>query len=384
MKQRNDVDSNDITAILAEKDLSLDSLIEAARSGDVLLVQRLISHGADAKGKLATDVDQWESPLRVACLGQHLEVVKLLVENGADPNLDLGKSSTAFETSCGLKSSPGDSIFDLLLSRVKDVNIRSPHHTSTPLITTIFHGTARKVDALIRAGAIVDPDSVNDFQSSLAIAASLPRTEIFDLLLKHGADVNARFTEPSEDCLPCLDNITIMHYLVHAYRSSDAEKFATFDSMVDMVLARKPDLNLESTYGLTAVEIACYGKNTEVIDKLKRHGARLETDGMSAIHCAAQFSNVPVVKHLIEKYRVDVNRTYSQGNTALHLVIQCCGDGFGDGIKEQDRAEVVRLLLDNGADPAIRNAEGETFIDLCKQSKRSEVNALLKKRGLLR
>jgi ankyrin repeat protein len=133
---------------------------------------------------------------------------------------------------------------------------------------------------------------------------------------------------------------------------------------------------------LTPLEFAAFGNNTALIDKLVKHGSKLETRGSSALHCAALRSNLPMVEHLL-KYKINVNIKDASGNTPLHLCLNCCGDGFGEGITETKRAKTIDLLLDHGADPAIKNHSGESFMQDCKKDNHKEVTKVLIRRGLL-
>ena len=57
-------------------------------------------------------------------------------------------------------------------------------------------------------------------------------------------------------------------------------------------------------------------------------------------------------KASILSHQKDLNIQDKAGNTALHLA------------SHLGRADIVQVLLDHGADPAIKNADGETAEDL--------------------
>uniref|UniRef100_A0A1X7SWU7 Uncharacterized protein n=1 Tax=Amphimedon queenslandica TaxID=400682 RepID=A0A1X7SWU7_AMPQE len=61
-------------------------LSEAAKEGNIISVQSLLSQGANVNYQ---DQDHWDerTPLHIAALGGHNEVVSLLLSNGADPNI---------------------------------------------------------------------------------------------------------------------------------------------------------------------------------------------------------------------------------------------------------------------------------------------------------
>ena len=62
--------------------------MRASHVGDEVLVHFLLSHGADVSFESHYS---GHTALSLACLHGHVSVVKLLVENKADPNLPMGK-----------------------------------------------------------------------------------------------------------------------------------------------------------------------------------------------------------------------------------------------------------------------------------------------------
>lgn len=68
---------------------SLDStLIAAAETEDVSVVQKLINWGADVRSAVY-ERQRWNCPLYAACYNHNMDVIKLLLDKGADPSLGL-------------------------------------------------------------------------------------------------------------------------------------------------------------------------------------------------------------------------------------------------------------------------------------------------------
>jgi ankyrin repeat protein len=391
---RNNPKSRDSSSLLNEKTVQLDSattaqkkqldsLIAAARDNNVSLAISLIQRGANANGKIFRSRYFWDSPLSEAARRNNIEVARILIDAGADPNLELGENLTPFHYSAGGCSSDvgrcSDTLFNLLLFNGGKVNTFNKYHALTPLCTAIRSGDLKKTAILIKYGAVIEPDSLNAFQSPLGLAVSQLHYDIVSLLLEEGANPNATYSEMHEDCLLCPADITVVHALVSMYNYANNQKV---ERILDLVLRQKPDLNSENAYGFTPLEFAAFGNNTALVDKLLKHGAKLETQGSSALHCAAQFSNIQMVELLL-KYKINVNIRDASGNTPLYLCLTCCGGGFGEGITETKRAETIELLLNHRADPTIENDRGESFIGHSKKGYYQEVTKALIKRGLL-
>src|SRR6185295_9915207 len=97
-----------------------------------------------------------------------------------------------------------------------------------------------------------------------------------------------------------------------------------------------------------------------IVDLLVHHGAHLEhvdRGGASALHRAVRARSPMAVRHLLEAgARVDGRLTKS-GSTTLHLAVHSTGAGGTAGALTE-QLEIIALLLDHGADPAMPDATG--------------------------
>ncbi len=93
-----------------------------------------------------------------------------------------------------------------------------------------------------------------------------------------------------------------------------------------------------------------------------------DSSGYTALHYAARAGNVEVVKLLFE-FKANPNpRTASGRDCPLHRSAY------------QGHENATRLLLENGADPLLQNADGQTALHKAVERKRdSVVNLLLNK-----
>lgn len=105
----------------------------------------------------ATDVDartpQDESPLMLAALKGHLELVRLLLDRGADVNKP-GWTPLHYAATGG-----GAELIELLLARHAYIDAESPNQ-STPLMMAAMYGGPDSVQVLLDAGA--DPTIKNN------------------------------------------------------------------------------------------------------------------------------------------------------------------------------------------------------------------------------
>ncbi len=163
-----------------------ESLLDAARNGDVEVVHALLAEGADPN---ATTGDGMTA-LHWAAEQGHAAVAELLLSAGADVE---AKTRVGSYTPLHLASRSGSApIARALLDAGAD-----PHAAAINSGVTPLHFAAAAVDgsgvvkALLKAGADVDARETSSGQTTLMFAAAYNRTEAVVALLEHGADPNA-------------------------------------------------------------------------------------------------------------------------------------------------------------------------------------------------
>ncbi|KAL7299717.1 hypothetical protein TKK_0007469 [Trichogramma kaykai] len=135
----------------------------ACAYGHLKTAKRMVKQGADV------NVDTWKcSPLHIAAQYRHANIVKLLLENGANPNqldhegstplhalarlnLCLCRSTYGF---CDVRD-PADEIVDVLVKKGANIEARN-RHEDTPLQLAASRFDAKLVEALLEHGASLE------------------------------------------------------------------------------------------------------------------------------------------------------------------------------------------------------------------------------------
>jgi len=239
------------------------------------------------------------------------------------------------------------------------------------LFEVVKLGDVEGVARLLAAGA--SPNVVDDFgDAPLHIAARRCDRVLVELLLKHGADPNARNGSGATpyEVARCGEELDVVFRRAGAVWRPSVEaaraaargcNFEALDSFPASLVERVVDVLLEWC-GRRGFEYlrekgvfhplfaAVVADDAEAVERLLRSGVDPNLRGPSGftpLHLAAEFC-VPEAAELLLKHGADPNVRDADCRMPLH---HAAGRGCAD---------VVELLLRHGADPNVRDRNGET------------------------
>ena len=314
------------------------ALYWAAAKNDLAIGTVLIRAGADVKAASRYGV----TPLQVACLNGNAAFIELLLKSGADANAATPAGETALMTAS--RTGVADAV-NALLAHAADPNAKESLRGQTALMWAAGEGHSEAIQALLERGADLRARS-NAGWTPLLFAARDGRLEAVQSLLYAGADVN--------DALPANTG--------GARRRPEGAPGGADDPR-----------------GLTALHLAVASRHYELAALLLEKGANPNAAGpgwtplhhLTWVRRPGQGTNGPPPRgsggmdsvELIRRLATAgadldarVTRKPSAGTTALNFI---GGTAFFLAARTAD-VEMMRLLVDLGADPTIPNEDGTT------------------------
>ena len=305
--------SEPVTATLGV-DYGEDHLVTACRNNDLAY---LTSNSVELRRyidclylnkKEDSRVEESISLLHVACFENNPQVVKLLLEQGANPNIKLPKSGlTPIELACADRQMDPEIVSTLaeyLFPNQLDVNA---------------------------AHCVRSPGYLKDF-TLLQLACHSLNVQAITALLANQADPNLSI--PGCDASP-------LHILCKRNQSDE-------QALQVLLAAGQVNINATTSKGVTPLMVACRNnaKLAHLLlmnDSVNVHAEDCQGNHQ-AVHYAAYYDHETVIKALIEEKDANVNAKTPKGVTPLHLAV----------IGKCDAA--INVLVDHGADTTTKAA----------------------------
>lgn len=279
------------------------------------------------------------SPLAYAVYINNNLLVEKLINNGADIHQKIAGGRTAV-----FYVNTKDSL-DLLEKYGADINAVSSQG-NTPLIQTVIRNNVIAAFEFINKG--VNPNQLNNANTTpLTIAIGNKNISMVKMLLANGADANF-FSKDSQSPL------------MAAVSNSDLQTF-------HLLLNMGADANLENKLGKTCIY---YMQSFNDQWTIWRAMVEALEDTIDINH---QDFNGDTVLHINpERYllykdlKPNLNIKNNDGNTPLHNLV-----------KQTNNIDLVKLYIQNGAKPNIKNNKNQTPIDIAKADNKDALTKIL-------
>jgi ankyrin repeat protein len=384
----------------------------AVRADDLETSQLLLKAGASATAANRYGV----TPLSLAAMNGNAKIIALLLASGADPNTTVSNGQTVLMFASQTASVDG---VRALIDKGANVNARESQLGETALMWAASENQAAIVRLLIENGADVNARSSTiafpkDRFGLEGVLTILPHgnwtplmyagrdggADAVPVLVKAGADVNA--ADP-DGTTPLMLAIMNSHYdTANALLENGADVNIVDKAGMAALYAAVDMSSLGEVYGLPPRKVKDKLSPTDLMSRLIAKGAvvdaKLKTPTLQRNHTpgepllgtgttplmrAARNGDYEAVKILLDA-GADPTLKQPRGTNALMMA---CGVGRGLGVfakdvgTESDLRKAAELLIAKGVDVNLANDDGLTAVHIAAQAGLDSVVTLLAQHG---
>jgi ankyrin repeat protein len=404
---------------------AIEFAVRSPESGDYFpVVKFLVEHGANVDPPARKHI---RKPLGVASYIGNKSMVKYLIQKGADIEASDGNGETPILLAAeGHPNSPeNDSVVEYLLKKGANIEVHD-EYGRTPLFWAVYKGYPKIASLLVKHGANINAvDKTNQTLFQIFSEQNRLMTEreldILKLLLENGLDINAH-PETRKIFLEKLKPYLEVHSLFEKYGKKNRQSrslgdedgytgfscgvggsstiplkttvknkdykgvkklleggadvneiadhrtplnsavFQEDQKMVDLLLMFGADINrVDKDCPNTPLHDATYRGYFSLVEHLIKKGSKTNIRnylGEIPLHLASKMGHYQTTKILLEANPTLVNLKGPDGDTALHKVLS----KFTENPKK--RIPLIKLLLENGDSPHLKNKAGKSPWDL--------------------
>ena len=335
----------------------IDCFITNAEKVSTLSCAARINYGCDGNIK-------GQTLLHCACQNGHVKLVDILVE---DYNFDLTARDVDGNTPLhvAVLNCQVETVKHLVTQHKVDVHCTN-NHCATPLMVAALHGYIDVIENLVTGFHCV-PEVKDVFGKTLLhYACEGGHTKLVDnLISKYKLDI---FGKDNDGNTPL--HIAALHgqaktvkYLINRHKVVKSSK-NNIESTPLWLAARNGHLEVVKILYYSEcnernlLHFACRGDHTKLLDEIvSEHQIDLtqpeinDDDGNTPLHLAAMEGHIKTVKHLIIKYKVEVDLTNKDNSSSLCTAVS------------NGKEHVMKVLIEEfGCNPAVKAYRGRTLL----------------------
>ncbi len=335
------------TLSLATLTIQAQEIFDAIKNNDLSEVKSLVE--ADISTVNLKD-NAGNTPLHFAAIAGSVEIIELLLSNGADINSVNNQEKTPLHESIANKQ---DYASKVLIERGADID-RQDGSGKTPLHATVLVNAKEIAELLISKGADLEKKNKGDFTPLGLLTRTTKSFEVAEVLVKHGANINAPWTDGA---MP----------LNYAAMYSDSR-------VIDLLLDHNADFDITGENLVFTLSSAINKGHVRLFKKMiEKCGDSLFNDpqlNKSLLRNAIIGNSIEIVK-ILQSKNIPLDLTASiTGATPLHSIAS-----------NLNASDMIEFLVKNGVDINARTNDGRSAYNIAEASENKEAMSLLIRLG---
>ncbi|CAF4540096.1 unnamed protein product, partial [Rotaria sp. Silwood2] len=318
----------------------------ASSQGSIEILKLMFNCQSELKSRVIRMTDiQGMTPLHKAAMGDHVDVIEFLLEEGADIDVrDISKRTPLLIAA--LKSSVQAVCY--LLSQNASLICRDDTDKNLLHFIIMQNLPIETIGNILftreNYRTLFDQRDKDGFYP-IHYASREGQVNVLKTLIKHGAEINRKTNQRQSS----------LHF------AAEYGRYNTCRQLLDTP-GFKRILNEPDKLGQTPLHLCCQNGHTRVVQLLLHKGAQFTKtyDGNTPLHEAAANGHVSTIDSILQGHAHLINSINRLGMTPLHLAAAA---GYVD---------CVDLLLSKSA-TFLTNTDGETFFDLAIIQKQKDI-----------
>ena len=362
--------------------ISFSPLLVACVFRHIEIVRLLLDHGVSVNKMYRNFL---LSPLILACVTGQTKIVKLLLAHGAEVNMAsatglvplIGAINSNIKDNSEIAIKERIEMLKLLLEHGAKVNMQC--EVLSPLISACLTGHVETIKLLIEHGADVNM-LTNNGHSALIMASANGIVEVVKVLLDHGALVNMQ-NDSSEILKKFADGQDPMRVLRDLNRniSSPLEIACIYGhiEIVRLLLDRGARVNVHRNCLTSPLIQASSTGHSEIAKLLLARGADINmANAIGEVPLQAALCSSVIFKKLMQVFGMEEDRALAsiiksgieghietvklllEHGAQVNIEYNNCGSPLHMAIFVGSHTDAVKLLLDHGADVNIQDDDG--------------------------
>jgi ankyrin repeat protein len=346
------------------------------KTSNIITVQKLIEYGASVNFVN----NNTRTALMIACYNFNIEVVKILIDNGANLNLQSNNGFSSImilQTALNFIELENDEnivmilqIMSHMINNGVNINLKNDNKDdilSIAVNNSKYYGIGQ-IKLLIEKAKMNINSRYKSNKTPLILACYFLNIsssyEAIEYIINNGADINVCDKR----------GYTPLMYLVCKSHNITTELI----DAIKLLINNGADMNIKSNDSHSALSIACINAvksgNISILKLLINSGADVNIKFNFNANCLSYlvYKGRDLSLRLIDSFidnGVDMNIQSSNtlnGNYDGYTLLHYAAQGI---VEKTSMNEVIKILIQNGTDPSIKNNKGQTYEDILIKQK---------------